>query len=222
MQHRRHTCFQRVDQWYVRGAPVAVGCGVPERVNVVVRPAGTTLVEVLVAVALLAAISIGVVQLFGVAIASNRLSFDRTMAVALAAGKMEELRSLEWRYQASGSAPLAARTDLSTDLSIQPITAGGPGLAESPPGTLDASTPPYVDYLDRRGQWAGTGPSPSSGAVYIRRWAIHHWAGDPGRLLTFQVLVTTVARERLRPPLMPHAWNGHDVLLTTMMARRVR
>jgi type II secretory pathway pseudopilin PulG len=195
---------------------------VRKRVSLIASPAGTTLVEVLVAVSLLAALSMGVAQLFGVAIASNLLSFDRTMAVALAAGKMEELRSLEWRYQASASAPLVARTDLSTDLSVQPIAAAGPGLAESPPGTLDASTPPYVDYLDRWGQWVGSGSSPPAGAVYVRRWGIHHWAVDPGRLLTFEVLVTTVARERLRPPLTPHAWNGRDVLLVTMMTRRVR
>jgi hypothetical protein len=187
-----------------------------------VRPAGTTLVEVLVALALLVAVSIGVAQLFGVAIASGRISFDRTMAVALAAGKMEELRALEWRYEAGPSSALTARTDVSTDLSVQPISAGGPGLAESPTGTLDASTPPYVDYLDRHGHWAGTGATPPSGAVYVRRWAIHHWGADPSRLITLQVLVTTVARERVRAPLVPHTWNGHDVLLATMMARRVR
>jgi hypothetical protein len=195
---------------------------VRDRIAVMVRPTGTTLVEVLVALALLVALSIGVTQLFGVAVASGRLSFDRTMAVGLAAGKMEELRSLEWRYEAAPSSTLMARTDLWSDLSVQPISAGGPGLAESPPGTLDASTPPYVDYLDRHGQWVGTGPSPPSGAVYVRRWAIHHWAADPARLVTLQVLVTTVARERSRRPLAPHAWNGGDVLLATMMARRVR
>ncbi len=193
-----------------------------KRASFIVPSTGTTLVEVLVAVPLLVALSIGIAHLFGVAIAAGRTSFDRTMAVALAAGKMEELRSLEWRYEVGPSSVLAARTDLSTDLSIQPIGAGGPGLADSPPGTLDASTPPYVDYLDRHGQWVGTGASPSPGAVYVRRWTIHRWAADPGRLLTFQVLVTTVARERLRPPFSPSAWNGRDVLLTTMMARRVR
>jgi hypothetical protein len=187
------------------------------------RSAGTTLVEVLVALALLVAISIGVAQLFGVAIASGRASFDRTMAVVLAAGKMEELRALEWRYEAGPSSALTARTDLSTDLSVQPSAAGGPGLADSPPGTLDANTPPYVDYLDRHGQWIGTGSAAPFGAVYVRRWAVHPWPADPARLLTLQVLVTTVARERQRPPSSgPHAWNGRDVLLATMMARRVR
>jgi hypothetical protein len=184
--------------------------------------AGTTLVEVLVALALLLALSIGVTQLFGVAVASGRLSFDRTMAVALASGKMEELRSLEWRYEATPLSVLMERTDLSTDLSVQPINAGGPGLLESPPGTLDASTPPYVDYLDRHGQPVGTGASPPRKAVYVRRWAIHHWPADPARLLTLQVLVTTVARDRQHPSSQSWRWNGRDVLLATMMARRVR
>ena len=40
--------------------------------------------------------------------------------------------------------------------------------------------------------------------------------------LVLQVLVTTVRRERVWPALLPHAWNGQDVLLVTIAGRRVR
>ena len=117
---------------------------------------------------------------------------------------------------------MVAASDGQTNLSVTPPGAGGPGLNESPSGTLDANVPPFVDYFDRLGEWAGTGPAPPRNAVYIRRWAVHHVATAPDQLLAFQVLVTTVARERARRLGVPHAWNGEDVLMATMRARVAR
>jgi hypothetical protein len=82
--------------------------------------------------------------------------------------------------------------------------------------------PPYVDYLDRHGRWAGTGASPPGNAVYVRRWAIHRLSADPERVVVLQVFVATVQRERARRGSAPHAWNGEDALLATLMMRRVR
>jgi prepilin-type N-terminal cleavage/methylation domain-containing protein len=53
---------------------------------------GFTLVEVIVALALLVVLTVGVVRLFGVAIEAGRAARDRTMAVVLAIGKVEQLR----------------------------------------------------------------------------------------------------------------------------------
>jgi prepilin-type N-terminal cleavage/methylation domain-containing protein len=184
--------------------------------------AGFTLVEVLVALALLVVVSVGVVWLLAMALGAVRAAHDRTMAVSLATGKLEQLRSLEWRFEVDAGGVLIPRTDLSSNLSLEPIAGGGPGLTESPTGTLDGSMPPYVDYLDRHGRWVGSGTSPPATAVYIRRWAVHRLPGDPDRTVALQVLVATVRRERSRPAAEPHAWNGEDVLLTTMMTRRVR
>jgi prepilin-type N-terminal cleavage/methylation domain-containing protein len=184
--------------------------------------AGFTLVEVLVALALLVVVSVGVVWLLAMGLGAGRAAHDRTMAVSLATGKLEQLRSLEWRFEVDAGGVLTPRTDLSSNLSLEPTAGGGPGLTESPTGTLDGSMPPYVDYLDRRGRWVGTGTSPPAAAVYIRRWAVHRLPGDPDRTVALQVLVATVRRERSRSAAVPHAWNGEDVLLTTMMTRRVR
>src|SRR3954469_18448013 len=109
---------------------------------------GFTLVEVVVALALLVVVAVGVVRLFAVALNAGRAARDRTLAVALATGKIEQLRSLEWRFELDPSAVLTPYTDTSSNLSLDLITAGGPGLTESPAGTLDTNTPPYVDYLD--------------------------------------------------------------------------
>jgi prepilin-type N-terminal cleavage/methylation domain-containing protein len=183
---------------------------------------GFTLIEVLIALAVLVAVTLGVVQLFAAAVTGTRSARDRTIAVTLAAAKLEQLRSLAWRLEVDDAGVAVARTDVSSNLSVDPISGGGPGLAESPPGTLDRDTPPYVDYLDRLGRWSGTGAEPPGGAVYIRRWAVRRHPSHPQRLIALQVLVTTVSRERSRTSGAAHAWNGIDVVLTTMMARKVR
>ena len=160
---------------------------------------GFTLVEVLVALALLVVVSVGVVWLFAVSLQAGRSAHDRTIAVSIAAAKLEQLRSLEWRFALDHTGVLTARTDLTSDLSVEPVATGGPGLSESPAGTLDTNRPPYVDYLDRHGQRIGTGASPPRDAVYVRRWAVHRLSADPDRVLSLQVLVATVLREQQRP-----------------------
>ena len=184
--------------------------------------AGFTLIEVVVALALLVVLSLGVVSLFSVAIEAGRVASDRTIAVVLAAGKMEQLRSLEWRFELDPSGLPVPRTDLVTNASLDPMSPGGPGLAESPAGTLDRDTPPFVDYLDRRGRWVGNGASPPGNAAYVRRWAIHRLPSDPARVVAFEVLVTTIRASRGRTTSGPQRWNGEDVLLTTMVTRGVR
>jgi prepilin-type N-terminal cleavage/methylation domain-containing protein len=183
---------------------------------------GFTLIEVIVSLALLVVLSLGVVTLFKVAIDAGRIAADRTIAVVLAAGKIEQLRSLEWRFELDPSGLPSPRTDLSTNASLEPMSAGGPGLAESPAGTLDQDTPPYVDYLDRHGRWVGNGSAPPGNAVYVRRWGIHRLLSDPARVVALAVLVTTVRAARSRTATSSPQWNGEDVLLTTLVTRGVR
>ena len=184
--------------------------------------AGFTLIEVLVALSLLVVMSLGVVWLFTVAIDGGRVARDRTIELALAVGKMEQLRSLEWRFELDASGLPLPRTDVVTDVSADPMSPGGAGLSESPAGTLDRDTPPYVDYFDGRGRWVGGGGSPPASAAYVRRWSIHRLPADPARVIGFEVLVTTMRASRTRSPSAITAWNGEDVLLTTMVTRSVR
>jgi type II secretory pathway pseudopilin PulG len=176
---------------------------------------GFTLIEVLIAVALLITTSIGIAQLFAIGLAAGRASRERTVASILAAAKLEQLRAQVWSYERGSFVP---RTDRTTNLSADPHTDDGPGLQDSPPGTLDGNVPPYVDYLDARARWAGTGTKPPGDAVFIRRWAVRRLSDDPDRSLALVVFVTTVPRAARRTS--PTVWTGEDGLLTTILTRK--
>jgi prepilin-type N-terminal cleavage/methylation domain-containing protein len=180
--------------------------------------AGFTLIEVLIAIALLAAIAIGVVHLLGIGVAAGRDARFHTSTTILAAAKLEELRSLVWSF-ARAPGPAAPRSDTSTDLSAAFPSSTGPGLSASPPGTLAANVAPYVDYLDHQGRWIGNGPAPPAGAVFIRRWSIVPLPADPARAVILSVLVTTVAEGRARSaPWTRRA--GQDALLVVLNTRK--
>jgi Tfp pilus assembly protein PilV len=59
------------------------------------EPAGTTLIEVLVATSVLVTGLLAIAQLFLIAAASNRIARDTTVAATLAAQKVEQLLSTE-------------------------------------------------------------------------------------------------------------------------------
>lgn len=150
---------------------------------------GFALLEVLITAGIVVAIAAGASQIVAIAIRASHGARVRTMATMLAAGKMEQLRSLTWTHTTTGSPAVSmSSSDVSADLSSEPATDEGPGLLPSPGGTLDANVPYYVDYLDGEGHWIG----PDS-AVYVRRWAVEPMASDPENILVFQVVVTTRA-----------------------------
>ncbi|HSC28029.1 MAG TPA: prepilin-type N-terminal cleavage/methylation domain-containing protein [Vicinamibacterales bacterium] len=180
---------------------------------------GFTLVEVLVAATLLAVLSIGVVGLLGVAGTSGRAAREQTSSTILAAARMEQLRSLAWGYEKLPP-PLVPRSDDSTDLSFDPPRAGGPGLSASPPGTLAANQPPYVDYLDFDGRWVGNGSQPPATAAFVRRWAVRPLPADPDRALVLQVLVLPIADGHARGRWAWQGRAGQQSLLTAVRTRR--
>jgi prepilin-type N-terminal cleavage/methylation domain-containing protein len=183
---------------------------------------GFTLVEVLVALGLFVVIATGVAQLTALATRAMRSSREQTMAVMLAAGKMDQLRALEWAYEPSlPGDPLVERTDLSTNLASPGLDTGGAGLRASAAGSLAANVAPFVDYLDERGRWVGAGSSPPPDAVFIRRWAIRPLAAAPDRSLLMQVLVITIRDERSRAGPWS-ARSGGDALLTSIRTRMRR
>lgn len=147
---------------------------------------GFTLVEVLVAAAIVATGTSVLAALFILAIEVNRTARAATFATVLAQQKMEQLRGLTWGYDVLGG----PASDLTTDISVVPFTAAGPGLSPSPPDTLLRNTAGYVDFVDGAGNWIGTGTSVPGGAVYVRRWAIDPLPSSPNSTLILQVLVT--------------------------------
>jgi prepilin-type N-terminal cleavage/methylation domain-containing protein len=183
------------------------------------RDAGFTLIEVFIAMMLLTVMALGVAQLFGLAIRSTQAARYQTSTTILASQKLEQLRALTWGFDATGiGLPVS---DTTSDLTAEPVGNGGQGLNPSPGNTLNANTPGYVDYLNARGQWVGTGPTPPNTALYIRRWSITPLPTNPNNTLILQVLVTTVHRERQAPGGTRQRL-ADDALVTTIKTRKAR
>jgi type II secretory pathway pseudopilin PulG len=160
--------------------------------------AGFTLIEAIIAAGMLATLAVGVAQVFGFSTRAVHVARVRTLGAVLAAQKMEQLQSLALAYGPAGE-PL---TDTATDLATDPPSAGGPGLNPSPPGSLDADVPSYVDYANAAGAIVRARDS----AAYVRRWAVTPLPMDPDNMLMLNVRVLTPA--------------GTDARLASIKARR--
>jgi type II secretory pathway pseudopilin PulG len=151
------------------------------------RQSGSSLIEVMVATALLAAALVSLAQLFGISMKSNVSSKHTTLAGVLAEQKMEELRGLTYGFDAQGL-PISDNTTDTTVAPEPPI--GGTGITPSPPTALQENTPGYVDYIDQFGQKLGGGMTPPANAAYMRRWSIEPLPTNPNNTVIIQVLVT--------------------------------
>src|SRR5438093_7062770 len=95
--------------------------------------AGFSLLEVLVATAILATALVSLAQLFALSTRSNIGSRNTTFAAVLAQQKLEELRSLAWGFDQIGL-PIS---DISTNTTVTPEQpVGGTGLSPSPDTAL--------------------------------------------------------------------------------------
>ena len=114
---------------------------------------GFTLIEVLIALGILAVAALSSAQLIVISCGAIQVARLQTSTVALSTSRMEELRSLTWGFDSNGL-PVA---DSSTNLSVEPVRSDGTGLALSPPGSLQQNTAGFVDFLDRGGHWISAG-----------------------------------------------------------------
>jgi len=148
---------------------------------------GFSLVETMVATALLATAVVTLAQLFVLSTKTNVASHNTTYAAVLAEQKMEELRALAWGYDTQGL-PIS---DTATDTTVTPMTtSGGTGLQPSTSTALQENTSGYVDFIDAFGNKLGTGANPPQNAIYTRRWSITALPTNPNNTLVIQVLVT--------------------------------
>ena len=130
------------------------------------RTRGFSLIEVLIALALLCVAVLGVLQLVALAVSATNVARVQGLTVALASARLEQLRALTFDFDELGS----PATDVNTNLSS--ATPGPAGNGLTPGGSLDSSVSGYVDHLDHVGQWVGNGARPPADAAYTRRWAI--------------------------------------------------
>ena len=152
---------------------------------------GFTLIEVLVAMAVLSAATLGGVHLLAFATRGMHVARMQGVAAVAASSRLDQLRSLQFEFDQAGQ----RLTDVSTDLTVDPPAPGGSGLTSSGPGSLDANVSGFVDYLDEAGRWVGNGTTAPRAAVFVRRWAIE--SPGPPDLLVLQVLVRPLANGRL-------------------------
>jgi prepilin-type N-terminal cleavage/methylation domain-containing protein len=157
---------------------------------------GFSLVEVLVAMALVATSVVGLAKLIAIATRVTQESRIDTVATMAAEAKMAQLRSMTWAYDAAGSGALVS--DAATDVSVDPPSAGGAGLSWSPVSSLQSNVEGYVDYVDAAGAYAGRGAAPPRSAVYLRRWNIQPLPSDPAHSLVLQVTASRVSRPQSR------------------------
>ena len=148
--------------------------------------AGFTLIEVMIAMLLMATALVSLAQLFGLSTRNNIGARTTTYAAVLAQQKLEELRALTWGFDSEGL-PIS---DITMNTAVSPeTTTGGTGLAPSPAGSLGANTNGYVDYIDQFGNKLGGGTTPPANTVYVRRWSVEPLPSNPNNTVILQVLV---------------------------------
>ena len=180
---------------------------------------GFSLVEVLVAMGILTAVSLGVAQLFALSARNNLTAKGQTSTTAMAEQKLEQLRALTWGFDLAGEGlPV---TDTTTNLAVAPPQHNGSGLNPSPADALERNTDGFVDFLGANGQWVGTGSTPPGNAVYIRRWSITPLPTNPNNTIVIEVLVTPVASEQARvESAFTRTRMSGDALLITVKTRK--
>jgi prepilin-type N-terminal cleavage/methylation domain-containing protein len=180
---------------------------------------GFTLVEVIIAMGILTAVSLSVAQLFATSTRANLAARTRTSTTAMAEQKLEQIRSLTWGFDTQGQGlPVS---DTTTNLTVYPLTQNGNGLNPSPSDSLEQNTTGFFDFLDAGGNWVGTGAQIPGTAAYVRRWSITPLPTNPNNTLIIQVLVTPLSNEqgRVASPFTRTRMLG-DALLISVKTRK--
>jgi prepilin-type N-terminal cleavage/methylation domain-containing protein len=157
---------------------------------------GFTLIEVVIAVAVLVAVLAGVAGVWTMAAASTRAASEQTLAMQLARDKLEQLAGLTWAVRSIDGADVLA-SDVTTNVSRVPATTDGAGTRASPSDSLGVSRATYADYLDARGRWLDTGLAPPANARFVRRWRLARSGAGASEMLLFQVLVATTSADTI-------------------------
>lgn len=126
--------------------------------------AGISLIETMIALAILLVVSIGILSMAIVSITTTENQGHLGARTAeYAQDKMEQLLSLSFND---------TKTDTSVASFVANSDAGSPGLAAGGSTTYGAAVNGYVDYLDSSGNPLGGGATAPSGWFYVRMWRI--------------------------------------------------
>jgi hypothetical protein len=130
---------------------------------------GTSLIEVIIASAILVTLMAGLMSLAGLAMNTTENQGDlAARTTEYAQDKMEQLLALSYG-------------DSTSDTTVFPAGSSGTGLAVGGSSDTTAPVAKYVDYLDQNGHLCGiaaaacvapVGTTPPAGWFYQRAWAI--------------------------------------------------
>jgi prepilin-type N-terminal cleavage/methylation domain-containing protein len=148
-------------------------------------PSGFSLIEVMVASAILGCAVLSIAQLVATSTGSTAGARAVSEATLLAWQKIDELRSLAFAFDGAGQPVTDETSDTATE---PPRTSGGTGLTPSSSDTLRRDTAGYVDYLDTLGRQLGGGDRPPPGTRFRRRWAIAQGNGPDVLILRVRVV----------------------------------
>src|SRR5215467_638065 len=126
--------------------------------------AGISLIETMIALGILLIVSVGILSMAMLSIATTENQGHLAARTAeYAQDKMEQLLSLSFND---------TQTDTSVASFVADSSAGSPGLAAGGSVTYGAGVSGYIDYLDASGNPLGGGTSAPSGWYYVRMWKI--------------------------------------------------
>jgi hypothetical protein len=157
--------------------------------RLIAREQGVTLIDALVATAVLVTVTTGVAGLLTWSARAVGSAGTQSRAVWLAQQKVEQLAALEWSVDEGGS----LRSEDSASVAADPMGDSGPGLRPSPVSTVDENTPEYMDFVGADGAWRGDADPPPAGTAFVRRWSVVPLAGDPLNTLIITVSVRPIA-----------------------------
>ncbi|MEQ1912816.1 MAG: type II secretion system protein, partial [Vicinamibacterales bacterium] len=178
---------------------------------------GFTLIEVTIAVALLAVGGAGLASLALASGRANQVARQADVAQRAAVERLEQLRALAW----TSDAAVVPVSDWSSNLTLaMPAGTGGPGLGASPGDTLAANVEGYVDFLDAEGRWLGGGTTTPAGAAWVRRWAVQAMSAPQDTLLLQVAVVPAGTTSAATTVASARAVNG--AWLMDMRTRRAR
>ncbi len=177
---------------------------------------GFTLVEVLVALTLIATVALVAAALSTRTARLVLTARHLTMTMAAGQQRIEQLRAVTWAVQGDGT----FITDLQTDLSQADAATGGAGVAASPPGTLEADAGGYSDFLDAAGRWVGAGPVAPADGVFVRRWSVSTLFA--GRTVIIRVMSMPRAGPASRSGLAGRTLAPADVAFVEIRTRTLR
>lgn len=153
---------------------------------------GFSLIEVLIASLLVASAIVGLAHLAALGVRQGHAARHATSSLSLAQSKLEELRAVEWSYDAGGA------------------RLSGSALGLSPPRALLDDQAGYADSTDAFGEAVTS----QALAVYRRRWAILQLQAEDEDTLLLQVCVFPLGGAGAR-------WNSQpEACVSTIRTRK--